>query len=58
MSQVFRPNAPSMIEIQSKFASEPILPFQYLGLPVPRANPTDYREPLPHYNEDDEGGDD
>lgn len=54
MSQVFRPDCPSMIEIQSKFSSEPILPFQYLGLPVPRANPTDYREPLPHFNEDNE----
>jgi hypothetical protein len=53
-SQAFRPDAPSMIEIQMLFASQPILPFQHLGLPVPRANPTDYRDPLPHYNEEDE----
>lgn len=53
-SQAFRPDAPSLIEIQAIFASHPILPFQNLNLPVPRVNPTDYREPLPHYNEDDE----
>jgi hypothetical protein len=53
-SQAFRPDAPSVIEIQMRFASQPILPFQNLNLPVPRVNPTDYREPLPHYNEEDE----
>ena len=55
-SQAFRPDAPSVIEIQARFASQSILPFQILNLPVPlpRVNPTDYREPLPHYNEEDE----
>ena len=53
-SQAFRPDAPSVIEIQVRFASQSILPFQNLNLPVPRVNPTEYREPLPHYNEDDE----
>ena len=53
-SQAFRPDAPSVIEIQVRFASQSILPFQNLSLPVPRVNPTDYREPLPHYNEEDE----
>jgi hypothetical protein len=52
--QAFRPDAPSVIEIQVRFASQPTLPFQNLSLPVPRVNPTDYREPLPHYNEEDE----
>jgi hypothetical protein len=52
-SQAFRPDTPSAIEIQVRFASQSILPFQNLG-PVPRVNPTDYREPLPHYNEEDE----
>ena len=52
--QAFRPDAPSVIEIQVRFASQSILPFQNLSLPVPRVNPTDYREPLPHYNEEDE----
>ena len=52
-SQAFRPDAPSVIEIQARFASQSILPFQNLDT-VPRVNPTDYREPLPHYNEDDE----
>jgi hypothetical protein len=53
-SQAFRPDAPSVIEIQAIFASQSILPFQNLNLPVPRVNPTDYRDPLPHYNEKDE----
>lgn len=53
-SQAFRPDSPSVIEIQVRFASQSILPFQNLSLPVPRVNPTDYREPLPHYNEEDE----
>jgi hypothetical protein len=53
-TQAFRPDAPSVIEIQVRFASQSILPFQNLSLPVPRVNPTDYREPLPHYNEEDE----
>lgn len=55
-SQAFRPDAPSVIEIQARFASQSILPFQNLSLPVPlpHVNPTDYREPLPHYNEEDE----
>jgi hypothetical protein len=55
-SQAFRPDAPSVIEIQARFASQSILPFQILNLPVPlpRVNPTDYREPLLHYNEEDE----
>jgi hypothetical protein len=55
-SQAFRPDAPSVIEIQVRFASQSILPFQnFQNLdPVPRVNPTDYREPLPHYNEEDE----
>lgn len=53
-SQAFRPDTISAIEIQARFASQSILPFQNLG-PVPRVNPTtDYREPLPHYNEEDE----
>jgi len=53
--QAFRPDAPSMIEIQARFASQSILPFQNLSLlPLPHVNPTDYREPLPHYNEEDE----
>ena len=54
ISQAFRPDAPSVIEIQAIFASQSILPFQNLNLPVPRVNPTDYRDPLPHYNENDE----
>lgn len=53
-SQAFRPDTPSAIEIQVRFASQSILPFQNLNLPVPRVNQTDYREPLPHYNEEDE----
>jgi hypothetical protein len=54
-SQAFRPDAPSVIEIQAIFTSQSILPFQNLTLhPVPRVNPTDYRDPLPHYNEKDE----
>jgi hypothetical protein len=52
-SQAFRPDTPSAIEIQVRFASQSILPFQNLDT-VPRVNPTDYREPLPHYNEEDE----
>lgn len=54
VSQAFRPDAPSVIEIQVRFASQSILPFQNLNLPVPRVNPNEYREPLPHYNEEDE----
>lgn len=53
VSQAFRPDTPSAIEIQARFASQSILPFQHLNV-VPRVNPTDYREPLPHYNEEDE----
>ena len=59
-SQAFRPDAPSVIEIQVRFASRSILPFQNISLPLPsvnpfpHVNPTDYREPLPHYNEEDE----
>jgi hypothetical protein len=53
-SQAFRPESPSVIEIQARFASQSILPFQNISLPLPRVNPTDYREPLPHYNEEDE----
>ena len=55
-SQAFRHDAPSVIEIQARFASQSILPFQNLSLPVPlpHVNPTDYREPLLHYNEEDE----
>ena len=51
---------PSAIEIQARFASQSILPFQNISLPLPSVNPfpsvnpTDYREPLPHYNEEDE----
>jgi len=48
----FIPDTPSMIEIQAIFASQPLLPFQYRGLPIPRVNPTDYREPLRDYNEE------
>ena len=47
-SQAFRPESPSVIEIQARFASQSILPF------LPHVNPTDYRDPLPHYNEEDE----
>ena len=43
-----------MIEIQARFASQSILPFQNISLPLPHVNPTDYREPLPHYSEEDE----
>jgi hypothetical protein len=66
-SQAFRHDAPpsymappSAIEIQVRFASQSILPFQNISLPLPSVNPfpsvnpTDYREPLPHYNEEDE----
>ena len=53
-SQAFRPDAPFAIEIQARFASQSILPFQNISLPLPSVNPTDYREPLPHYNEEDE----
>ena len=66
-SQAFRHDAPpfymappSAIEIQARFASQSILPFQNISLhlpsvnPFPSVNPTDYREPLPHYNEEDE----
>jgi hypothetical protein len=60
-SQAFRHDAPpsymappSAIEIQARFASQSILPFQNISLPLPSVNPTDYREPLPHYNEEDE----
>jgi hypothetical protein len=59
-SQAFRPDTPSAIEIQVRFASQSILPFQNISLPLPSVNPfpsvnpTDYREPLPHYNEEDE----
>ena len=54
-SQAFRHDSQSMIEIQAIFASNPMLPFEHRGdLPVPRANPTDYREPLSHYNEEEE----
>jgi hypothetical protein len=56
-SQAFRPDTPSAIDIQVRFASQSILPFQnFQNLdPVPRVNPTtDHREPLPHYNEEDE----
>ena len=53
-SQAFRPESPSVIEIQARFASQSILPFQNISLPLPSVNPTDYREPLPHYNEEDE----
>jgi hypothetical protein len=58
-SHAFRPDDPSVIEIQAMFAaaSQSILPFQNLNLPVPRVNPTDYRDPLPHYNEEDEFSD-
>ena len=58
-SHAFRPDDPSVIEIQAMFAaaSQSILPFQNHNLPVPRANPTDYRDPLPHYNEEDEVSD-
>jgi len=50
-SSAFRPDDPSVIEIQAMFASQFILPFQHRNLPVPRVNPTDYRDPLPDYNE-------
>lgn len=53
-SQAFRPESPSVIEIQARFASQSILPFQNINLPLPHVNPTDYRDPLPHYNEEDE----
>jgi hypothetical protein len=53
-SQAFRLDTPSVIEIQARFASQSILPFQNISLPLPHVNPTDYREPLPHYNEEDE----
>jgi hypothetical protein len=59
-SQAFRPDTPSAIEIQARFASQSILPFQNISLPLPSVNPfpsvnpTDYREPLPHYNEEEE----
>ena len=53
-SQAFRHDSPSIIEIQARFASQSILPFQNINLPLPHVNPTDYREPLPHYNEEDE----
>jgi hypothetical protein len=59
-SQAFRHDTPSAIEIQARFASQSILPFQNISLPLPSVNPfpsvnpTDYREPLPHYNEEDE----
>jgi len=59
-SRAFRPDAPFAIEIQARFASQSILPFQNISLPLPSVNPfpsvnpTDYREPLPHYNEEDE----
>jgi len=56
-SQAFRPDTPSVIEIRARFASQPILPFQNLNLPPLRVNPTDYRDPLPHYNEEDEVSD-
>jgi hypothetical protein len=58
-SHGFRPDDPSVIEIQAMFAaaSQSILPFQNLNLPVPPVNPTDYRDPLPHYNEEDEFSD-
>ena len=59
-SRAFRPEDLSVIEIQVRFASQSILPFQNISLPLPsvnpfpHVNPTDYREPLPHYNEEDE----
>ena len=53
-SQAFRPEDPSVIEIQARVASQSILPFQNISVPLPHVNPTDYREPLPHYNEEDE----
>jgi hypothetical protein len=56
-SRAFRPDDPSVIEIQAMFDSQSILPFQNLNLPVPHVNPTDYRDPLPHYNEEDEVSD-
>lgn len=58
-TRAFRPDDPSVIEIQAMFAaaSQSILPFQNHNLPVPRVNPTDYRDPLPHYNEEDEVSD-
>ncbi len=56
-SHAFRLDVPAVIDIQAIFASQTILPFQNRNLPVPRVNPTDYREPLPHYNEEDEVSD-
>ena len=53
-SQAFRSDTPSMIEIQAIFASQPLLPFQYRGLPVPRVNSTEYRNPDRDYNDDDD----
>jgi hypothetical protein len=53
-SQAFRSDTPSMIEIQAIFASQPLLPFQYRGLPVPRVNSTEYRNPVRDYNDDDD----
>jgi hypothetical protein len=53
-SQAFRTDTPLYMEIQARLASQSILPFQHVNLPLPVVNPTDYREPLPHYNEDEE----
>lgn len=52
-SHASRPDTYSMIDIQVRFASQSILPFQNLDIPVPRANPTDYREPQSDYNDEE-----
>ena len=54
-SQAFRNDTPAVIEIQVRFASASILPFQHLNLPMPPVNASDYREPI---NEFDSESDD
>ena len=50
-SQAFRIDTPAGIEVQVRFASASILPFQNLNLPMPApVNASDYREPINDYN--------
>lgn len=52
-SQAFRHDTPAAIEIQVRFASASILPFQHSNLPIMPAAFSDYREP-PIYDSDSE----
>ena len=45
-SQAFMHDTPAAIEIQVRFASASILPFQHLNLPIMPAHFSDYREPI------------